>query len=144
MPEEEAIIPEAERRRHSVHTIGEPESELTEPNMQDLIDEQRELEERASTMAEEDEVRSVAVNQSLDGVPPDYNAIRGQVQRRWERRHDAPYFAEFFLVGDSEETEEEKVPTGCMMCILASCSAIMYSGENHSSIQQLRKEVLYP
>ena len=101
-----------EERRHSIATVVEPEAELIEPNMQDVADEQRTIDEAASTVAEEDQVSSVAANQSRDGVHPNYGAIRAQVKARWERRHDMPYFAEFFLVSGTEEDEDfqEKIP----------------------------------
>ena len=99
------------RRRLSVQTVGEPEAEMTEPNLQDMVDEERTLEDEAVTEAQEEQVRSVASQQTLDGVKPKYEAIRHQVQRRWERRHEAPYFAEYFLVGEDEEEEHgERTP----------------------------------
>ncbi len=99
-------------RRQSVVTVMEPEAELIEPNMQDVVDEQRSIDERASSVVEQDQVQSVADNQALDGIPHNYDAIRQQVQRRWQRRHDAPYFSEYFLVDEAEggEEAEERTP----------------------------------
>lgn len=111
--EEEFEIPED---RNSTATVVEPEAELIEPNMQDVVDEQRQIDQRAGDVASEvigsDMVGSVADNQALDGVAPNYDAIRHQVQRKWQRRHDAPYFSEYFLMDEAEEEQKtgEKEP----------------------------------
>lgn len=99
-----------EERRGSRQTVQEP---LEEPNAADL-EELRDAE--AERVAEQSMVSSVAASEALDGnlrSEQAYDAVRRSVHRRWKRRQEKPYFAEFFLMSEEEEKTQiqEEKPT---------------------------------
>ena len=104
---------DGQQRRLSQHTLAEPEAEIVEPS---IVDEQQSIERVAEEIAHQSMEEAAAANQILDGVTPDYGAIRRSTGARWERRQEAPYFAEYFFQDEeegavSEDKEETKEPT---------------------------------
>ncbi len=99
-------------RRVSIQTEVEPEAEIVEPNAADEAAEfrdEREREDReAAEVASQAMSDSVAGVEALDGVRPNYGAIRDRVNARWERRQETPYFMEFFFAQEGEKEEVEK------------------------------------
>eukprot|EP00435_Cladocopium_sp_Y103_P063446 s1441_g25.t1 len=87
-------------------TVPEPDEEIL--NMQPTVaDQERSAMQEAERLATDAIASSVAANQALDGGPQDYQALRRSTQQRWVRRHESPYFAEFFL--QTAEAEEKTV-----------------------------------
>ena len=92
-------------RRMSRHSTAEPEAEVVEPS---IADEQESIREALDEAAQQSMEESTAANQVLDGVSPDYAAIRRNVRTRWERRPEEPYFAEYFFQNEEEDAEREE------------------------------------
>ena len=86
-------------------TEAEPEAEVVEPS---IADEQESIREALDEAAQQSMEESTAANQVLDGVSPDYAAIRRNVRTRWERRPEEPYFAEYFFQNEEEDAEKEE------------------------------------
>ena len=93
-------------RRVSHSTVAEPESEIVEHN---VASEANILDEDAERVAMEDSEASALQNDVLDGIRPSYEALRARTQARWQRRHETPYFAEFFFQGEEEGESQEDV-----------------------------------
>lgn len=93
-------------RRVSHSTVAEPESEIVEHN---VASEANILDEDAERVAMEDSEASALQNDVLDGIRPSYEALRARTQARWLRRHETPYFAEFFFQGEEEGESQEEV-----------------------------------
>ena len=91
-------------RRLSRLSVAEPEAEVIEPS---VADEQQSMEQVAEEMAHQSMEESTAANQVLDGVRADYDAIRRNTSARWERRHETPYFTEYFFQVEGENAEDE-------------------------------------
>ena len=72
-----------------------------------VADEQQSMEQVAEEMAHQSMEESTAANQVLDGVRADYDAIRRNTSARWERRHETPYFTEYFFQVEGENAEDE-------------------------------------
>ena len=96
----DATVPEPDCEQVSAVNTPRPEGarpgSLTFPNAQDVQQELDQLDETAQAVAQEAMTQSVMRNNVLDGLPENYGAARGSVARRWERRHDRPYFSESF------------------------------------------------
>ena len=99
-------VEEGAERRVSHSTVAEPESEVIEHN---VASEANVLDEDAERVAMEDSEASAVQNDVLDGIRPSYEALRARTHARWLRRHETPYFAEFFFQGDEEGDGREEV-----------------------------------
>ncbi len=93
-------------RRASHATVAEPEAEVIEHN---VATEAEMIDEEAERAAREDVEESTVQSATLDGLRPNYEAVRQGARARWHRRADAPYFAEFFFQNEDEGGREEEV-----------------------------------
>lgn len=105
------VIPRrAEAIGSRLSLVAEPEAELQEPNAEDERQEMSKIEHLGEQVAQDDMASSVAENENLDGVPQAYEAVRRSVQR-WRRRHETPYFAEFFFQEDDDDQRARNEPS---------------------------------
>ena len=127
---DEDPIPMQDLRRASNATVPEPDEEANS-NQPHLADQQR----------------MIAANQVLDGVPKEIGALGRQAEHRWQRRHEAPYFAEFFpqedrLTRRSIQRSRSRT-TGCLTAMPTSGRDTMCIGASTCSVHVRQKVVRF-